>query len=132
MGERGQKLQFLPSGEEELVFNPTGQTVAIAATLARPTTLKVPRNATHFIIVASVNANTATTGHVGLRLYRDKSATLLSDSAMRVDADMISANAIASQQGIVPIVNGGIYYQTTIVGTVNYDLAVRIVGFVLE
>lgn len=133
MGERGQKVMWLPKDDEELVVNSVTTVGAIAATFVRPAVIAVPRNAQSFILLAGVTANTvAASGNARLRIYRSRNGSLVNDCAAIVSCDMYSINSAVYWQGMVPIINGGIYYEVTTAGTARYDMWIRIIGFVLE
>lgn len=131
-GQRGQTYKWIPSGSSELVVNLTGQTAAITQRLDKFQS-PIPRNAKDSILIVSIASNTNAGGVVNWLGFPDVNAgTGVSNACAAISATMNNASNINRGQHRLPIVNGGLYYQAAVTGTVNYDLLIYLVGFVLE
>lgn len=130
--QRGHMDLWLPSGQDYAIISDLANTAAISPKIGLATQ-KPPPNAVAFHVMVSVNANTVTTGSVRLNVYRFADGTLFTDTALTLSCPMFAASYSARVNGIVPISPGpGIWYGTTVSGTVAYDITASVVGYVLE
>ena len=132
-GQRGQTKVWLPSGSAEQIVNSAGLTAATGVSVARPAVLSVPTEAIGAMLILGVNANTNTSGQVRLHVFRDRnSASDTADSAGVFTQEMGNNTWTGRSHCDAPLVDGGIYWKAGIVGTVNFDVFIWIVGWILE
>lgn len=128
---RAHRFVFLDFDQYENIESQANKTAAIASKVVKPALTPIPNDADAAIIVCQVDANTATGGIANLHFLGNVAAANIGQSASAQCCPMVSASFRTQQQHIVPITDGGFYYEVNVSGTVNYTLNIYLVGWVM-
>ena len=127
-GRRGHQLQFCSPNTIVSVTNGSAARATQSAALPQV----VPPNAIGVIVITNILSNTVTSGVYTVLLHTDPNNSGQAQAIFWHKKGMDNTAYSSSQQGIAPIVNGQIVYQTTISGTVNVNFQIMLVGWILS
>lgn len=129
-GHRGHTMIWLPSGHHERIVTATGTTGALSPGFAGSSAHTGP-DVIGVIVMIGLNANTNTSGQVRAMVFRDRDGSANTDAAVHASQEMGNNTWTTKTTGIAPMIDNGVYWQTQISGTVNYDFFLDIIGWVL-
>lgn len=130
--QRGHTWVWLPtSGTLQRIVSASAMTGALSAGFVA-TSVSHPPDATMVICMMTINANTNTAGQVRAMILRDEDGSTGQDAALHLSQEMGNNSWRSRIVGPVPFSRGGVYWMTETNGTVNYDIFIDVVGWVLE
>jgi hypothetical protein len=126
-GRRGVQVQFSDIGT---IVHAPGVTASLATSYA-PFPVPPPPNAIGYLALINIGANTSAAGTLAVHLHSAIGNTQVNQAIGSTKQNMDSNGTANASQSMAPIVNGQALYEFFVTGTVNADVDIYLVGWVL-